>query len=200
MFAPLTRLVLPATVLPVPLADALVHLKAQGCPADEQTYITGLLKTVADAFTRESKQALMQATYASAYPNFWHGGVLSDLRGPVLAVESLTYRAADGTTVTVAATDYALSIYDPGTLTLKPTYETTLPRALYRPGAVDAVQVRYRAGYATAADVPVEIRAWVLLTLGHWYENRQSVAVGLNVSEVPHTARQLMNLIREPSL
>ena len=41
---------------------------------------------------------------------------------------------------------------------------------------------------------------WLLLTLGHWYENRQTVAVGLNVTEVPHTAKLLMNLLREPTL
>jgi len=41
---------------------------------------------------------------------------------------------------------------------------------------------------------------WVLLTLGHWYENRATVAVGLNVTEVPHTAKMLMNLLREPTL
>ena len=41
---------------------------------------------------------------------------------------------------------------------------------------------------------------WLLLTLGHWYENRQTVIVGVNVTEVPHTAKMLMNLLREPTL
>ncbi|MGI4736323.1 MAG: head-tail connector protein [Janthinobacterium lividum] len=41
---------------------------------------------------------------------------------------------------------------------------------------------------------------WLLLTLGHWYENRGTVAVGLNVTEVPHTAGMLMNILREPTL
>lgn len=41
---------------------------------------------------------------------------------------------------------------------------------------------------------------WLLLTLGHWYENRQTVAVGLNVTEVPATAQMLMKLLREPTI
>jgi hypothetical protein len=41
---------------------------------------------------------------------------------------------------------------------------------------------------------------YILLTLGHWYENRGSVAVGLNVTEVPQTAQMLMKLLREPTL
>ncbi len=42
--------------------------------------------------------------------------------------------------------------------------------------------------------------AWLKLMLGHLYENRQAVAVGLNVTEVPLSCRSLMNLIREPTL
>jgi hypothetical protein len=41
---------------------------------------------------------------------------------------------------------------------------------------------------------------YILLTLGHWYENRATVAVGLNVTEVPQTAQLLMNILREPTL
>ena len=41
---------------------------------------------------------------------------------------------------------------------------------------------------------------WLRFTLGHWYENRQTVAVGLNMSEVPETARKLMSLLRRPTL
>ena len=43
-------------------------------------------------------------------------------------------------------------------------------------------------------------RQWLLLTLGHWYENRATVTVGVHLAEVPHTAQMLMNLIRTPTL
>jgi len=41
---------------------------------------------------------------------------------------------------------------------------------------------------------------WLRFTLGHLYENRQTVAVGLNVTEVPATAKALMNMVREPTI
>jgi len=41
---------------------------------------------------------------------------------------------------------------------------------------------------------------YILLTVGHWYENRQTVIVGVNVAEVPQTAQMLMNILREPTL
>lgn len=43
-------------------------------------------------------------------------------------------------------------------------------------------------------------RAWLLLTLGHLYENRASVFVGVNLTELPLGTRSLMNLIRVPTL
>jgi len=50
------------------------------------------------------------------------------------------------------------------------------------------------------ADEQAVAMQYLLLTVGHFYENRQTVAVGLNVTEVPHTAKMLMNLLREPTL
>jgi hypothetical protein len=41
---------------------------------------------------------------------------------------------------------------------------------------------------------------YILLTVGHFYENRQTVIVGVNVAEVPQTAQMLMNNLREPTL
>jgi len=49
-------------------------------------------------------------------------------------------------------------------------------------------------------DEQVIAQQWLLLTLGHWYENRATVTVGVNLVEVPHTAQMLMNLLRTPTL
>lgn len=43
-------------------------------------------------------------------------------------------------------------------------------------------------------------RAWLLLTLGHLYENRASVFVGVTLTELPLGTRSLMNLIRVPTI
>ena len=42
--------------------------------------------------------------------------------------------------------------------------------------------------------------SYILLTVGHLYENRQTVIVGVNVTEVPQTAQMLMNILREPTI
>lgn len=50
------------------------------------------------------------------------------------------------------------------------------------------------------ADEQAMAESWLLLTLGHLYENRQSVAVGLNLTELPLGCKYLMNLLREPTI
>lgn len=39
------------------------------------------------------------------------------------------------------------------------------------------VEVRYIAGWMTAADVPAAIKQAILLLVGHWYRNREAVVV-----------------------
>jgi hypothetical protein len=50
------------------------------------------------------------------------------------------------------------------------------------------------------ADEQAMAESFLLLTLGHLYENRQSVAVGINLTELPLGCQYLMNLLREPTL
>jgi hypothetical protein len=64
----------------------------------------------------------------------------------------------------------------------------------------ELVFVRYVDHAALSPDDQAMANQYLLLTLGHWYENRGTVAVGVNVMEVPQTAESLMKLLREPTL
>jgi hypothetical protein len=69
---------------------------------------------------------------------------------------------------------------------------TTVPPAL--------VFVRYVDPAALSPNEQAMAVQYILLTVGHFYENRQTVIVGVNVTEVPATAQMLMNILREPTL
>lgn len=62
------------------------------------------------------------------------------------------------------------------------------------------VLTRYLDPAALSPDEQAMADQYILLSVGHWYENRGTVTVGLNVTEVPQTAKMLMNLLREPTL
>lgn len=57
------------------------------------------------------------------------------------------------------------------------------------------VEVTYRAGYE---QLPAAIRQAMLLLVGHWYANREAVALGaVTTVEVEMTARTLLNQFKE---
>ena len=59
------------------------------------------------------------------------------------------------------------------------------------------IKVTYKVGYGTtAATVPEGIKQAILIMVGDWYENRQSVIVGRVVNQIPKTAEYLLNQYR----
>lgn len=62
------------------------------------------------------------------------------------------------------------------------------------------VFVRYVDHAALSPDEQAMADQYLLLTLGHWYENRGTVTVGVTLTEVPHTAQLLMSILREPTI
>ena len=67
----------------------------------------------------------------------------------------------------------------------------TLPNLSDR---INAVHVKYTVGFGTtSADVPDGIKQAVLLTIGNWYENRQSVISGRTATELPLSSQYLLD-------
>lgn len=79
----------------------------------------------------------------------------------------------------------------PGTLT--PAVSTQWPATICRP---DAVQIRFVAGYASAAACPKLFRRAINMLVGHWYLNREATIVGGEAKEVPHAVEALIGLSR----
>ena len=59
---------------------------------------------------------------------------------------------------------------------------------------INAVEVKYTVGYGTAStDVPEGIRTAIILTVGNWYENRQTVITGRTATELPLSSQYLLD-------
>ncbi len=59
----------------------------------------------------------------------------------------------------------------------------------------EAVRVEYQAGYAEG-EVPLAIKQAILLIVGHWYRNRETVITGTIVAEMPFAAQALLSTYR----
>lgn len=188
-YFPLTRQVAPATSLPLSLEDAKAHLRQDG--TEEDAYIEALLRAAAGWWEIGTNTPLMEAEYVTVF-----GGFSSELHGlkqPVTQVLSVAYATDLDVNTAGVVGDYTVSEGRPGVLLY--TGSDVFP--VLRRGYAEPVRIRYTAGYKTAEEVPALIKQALLLTVGHWYEYRQNVVVGLNIAEVPQTAQMILGLHRE---
>jgi uncharacterized phage protein (predicted DNA packaging) len=75
------------------------------------------------------------------------------------------------------------------------TYITSLVEAAE--GTVERNICHSLADYVKEGKLEAPLRQAVLLMVGHYYSNREPVAYGVSMHEVPMAARHLMNLYRD---
>lgn len=60
----------------------------------------------------------------------------------------------------------------------------------------DAVTITFKAGWATAKDVPKTLTRAALMLISHWYENRETVLIGSIAKEIEHGTTAMLELMR----
>ena len=177
----LTQLSPPAAE-PLTLAEAKLHLRVDADITDDDSLITALIVTARQQAEHRTGRALVSQQWRYAIDAF----PVDSLELPLpklLSVQSVTYLDSAGTRQTLANTEYDV-ITDELVGRLLPAYGKTWPDCRVRPGSV---QVSYTCGYGAAADVPQSIKAWMLLAIGAWYENREALTSGQPVAELPRS-------------
>lgn len=155
---------------PVSLDDARLHLRAD--PGDEDPLIRSLITAARQMCEGQLGRTLITTTWELVTDQFDPALRLDWPR--VQDVEFLAYMDA-GEQRTLDPLDYRLDNgNDASAAWLVPARGRSWPRI---DPDVNAVRVRYRAGYGdTAASVPQAIRQWILLHVAAMYEQREAVA------------------------
>ena len=111
-------------------------------------------------------------------------------KSPVSSITHIKYYDSNDSLQTLASANYILDdASKPARIGL--AVDATLPTLADR---INAVEVKYTVGYGTAStDVPEAIRQAVLITIGNFYENRQSVITGRTATELPLSSQYLLN-------
>lgn len=161
----------------VDLAAAKLHLRVDH--ADEDALITALIAAATDMAGQHTGRSIAKCTWALRLDAFPPAG-LRLLWPPVLSVEEVEYLDQDGLAQTLPAANYTVDAHsEPARLV------TAIGQAWPATAAApNAVTVRYTAGYG--ADCPESIRQWILLQVGHWYRNRESIVVGSIGTPMPY--------------
>lgn len=179
----------PATE-PVSTAEAKLHLKMDDVTADD-SLIAALVTAAREYIEGATARALVTQTLRTKIDGFPASDDAIRLpRAPVQSVSSVTYLDSDGATQTMSASDYvALLDLEPAEVAL--AADASWPTTSEQRGAVT---VTYVAGYGAAGVVPQAIKQAILLLVGHWYANREAVAPGQGVSEIPMGAQALISM------
>lgn len=172
---------------PVSLPEAKLHLRVEH--NEEDGLIASLIKTAREvAETSFTWRALAIQTFEYTLDRFPSERFIYLPRPPLKTVESISYKDRTGTETVLNADSYIVdTAAEPGRVVLAP--EVSWPDVELYP--TSAVRIRFTAGYDNA-DIPESIKQGMLLMIGHWYENRETVIVGSVAREVPFAVEALL--------
>lgn len=155
--------------------------------SDDDTLIDNLITAATLSCEEYTNRFFMQRTLLQYSPN-WKG-IKNLFKSPVGSVTHIKYYDNSDSLQTLSTDIYSLNnVLMPSKIELKDSQD--FPSVADR---WDAIEVKYVVGESATADVPQAIKEAVLLTVGHWYQNRQSVVTGTQVNEVPMTSKYLLD-------
>lgn len=176
--------VTPPATEPVTSTEAKAHLAVTH--SDDDTMITRLIIAARRACESICRRSFITTAWKYTMERWpvCNGGRIVLPRPSLIAVSGITYLDTTGTRQTLSSELYVVSTAREPAVVI-PAYGTTWPAARE---FMDSVQVSYTAGYgATAASVPDDIRAAILLMVGHLYAHR-----GDENQEPPAAVRNLL--------
>ena len=164
------KLITAPSTYPVTLAEAKLHCRVD--LADDDTLITALITAATEMAEQKTGRAIMTQTLELTLDAFPEAFELT--RVPVQSITSVKYYDTTGAQQTLSNTLYALDAADDfGFAYISPVYAGVWPNTRDQ---INAVAVRYVAGYADAASVPQSIKNWILLMVSTMYANRETEA------------------------
>lgn len=165
------QLVSGPTAEPITLAEAIAHIKPSES-ALENERIALAVSAVRQLAEQELLRSLGPTTWRLTLDDFPDAIRLDN--PPITSVTSVKYIDEDGVQQTMDASDYRVdSESEPGWIV--PAYGESWPSI--RP-VINAVEVIYVSGYATASAVPAAVKQWMLAMLRTAYDNPGAFVVG----------------------
>lgn len=193
-------LVLGPAADPVSLAEAKAHCRVY--IDDDDGLIAGYALAARMHLETETRRAFLTQTWDCTLDNEWpwewdrrkqgRKYRITLPKAPLQSIASISYVDSSGTTQTLAADQYRVSGANErlGEGLIEPAYGVTWPSLRDQSAAVT---VRFVCGYGPVSNpFPEELRQAVLLLLGHWYENRETVIVGNPATEMPLSVSSLI--------
>lgn len=166
----------------IPTVDLRAHCRTG---SDEDALLVGFLAAAVGYAEHYTGRSIGSQTLELALDEF-PAGPIELPRGPVASITSVSYVDADGTTQTLSSTLYTLDDYGIQCWAV-PKVDTEWPTTQ---AVANAVKVRYVVG-----DLPAAVRAALLLTVGHLFEQREASAP-VALQELPLGVKSLLDTVK----
>ncbi len=173
---------------PVSLIDARNHLRVDY--DDEDEYIMNLIRAARYTCEQMTQRVFITRTIDQKH-ECW-ARQLEVFPGPLQTVSSVKYYDVDGAEQTV---DSGLYFANPSASTYGVRFTSAFTYPALHADRPAPITVQYVAGYTSnPLHVPQHIRQAMLLLIGHWFVNRQSVVTGTIATELPLGFETLLGL------
>lgn len=177
------RLITPPSAEPLTVAEAKQHMNVTHTADDG--YIATLIVAARmhlDGDKGVLRRALSPQTWELVLDRF-PDDILVPLP-PLRTVDIVSYTGEDGVQQTLAPDQYTVdNVNEPGWVIAG---KNGWPKT---GDYVNAINVTFTAGYDV---VPAPIKAAMLFMIGHLYENREDVVIGLPVAKLPNGSEMLL--------
>jgi uncharacterized phiE125 gp8 family phage protein len=179
---------------PVSLAEAKAHCRIVG--TEDDGLLAGYILAAREYVEADTERRLALQTWRAYFDRRWpcyfdghcyRTGIVLPYP-PLQSVSSVTYVDPDGDTQTLATDQYVIARFGHRGL-IEPAKGVTWPAVRAQ---LDAIRVEFVCGYTA---LPEPLRQAILLLVGHFYENRETVSAG-NLAEVPFAVERLVSRYR----
>lgn len=175
----------PPEIEPISLADAKLHCRVDDDITKDDSLIRSYIKAATDNAQAITRRQFINGTYElriNAFPS-----VIKLPRPPLWDINSIKYFDPDDVEQTLDPAEYIVDAYS--------TIGQIVPSESW-PGVGDmipTITIEYIAGYGDDRDsVPEDIKNAIKLIVGHLYEHRETVLVGVSGSVLPRGADDLL--------
>lgn len=191
------------TVEPVTLGEVKAHCRAE--TASEDGLLAAYILAAREHIEQYTRRALCTQVWDFKlhydWPMRWDTETKQRVIGidlplpPFQSVASVTYVDTAGATQTLAADQYqAVSTnWRSREGVIVPAYSVIWPEVRNQ---MNAITVRFTAGYGGVNAIPHAMRAALMLLVGHMYEHREAVVAGSPMVELPLGVAHLLNPFR----
>lgn len=186
----------PSSTLAVSLADMKRHVRITG--ANDDSLLTDYILSATRLIEQRTNRIMINTTITGTWDALpLDGDCIILPKSPLSSVTSIVYTDTDGASQTWSSANYVVDTnVEPGRVRL--AYQQDWPTLRSSP---NALVVTYVVGYGSSeSDVDTHVKHAIRMTVGHWFENRESVVTGTISTELPEGITHLLTSFEVPEV